>query len=114
MNAVFLASTKSSRTAEPSNCVHAALWVESVQGSSSGVTAESRGSLAAFDRLLADRSAVVKAGLRFFSESSKNRGAIWLLESWLRGDENEQRESWAVIERELDHNRLGTRKFFRK
>lgn len=45
--------------------------------------------------------------------SEKNNKAIDLLDSWIdEGDEQEQKETWEYLKKELDENRLSDRKFF--
>ncbi len=46
--------------------------------------------------------------------SKKNKKAIELLDSWIeKGDEQEQKETWEYLKKELDENRLSDRKFFK-
>ena len=42
----------------------------------------------------------------------KNTKAISLLDSWLRGDEKEQKETWDFLKKSLDEDRLSDRKFY--
>jgi hypothetical protein len=45
--------------------------------------------------------------------SEKNSKAIELLDSWINEDnEQEQKETWEYLKKELDKNRLSDRKFF--
>lgn len=42
----------------------------------------------------------------------KNAKAISLLDSWLKGDEKEQTETWDFLKKSLDEDRLSDRKFY--
>ena len=42
----------------------------------------------------------------------KNTKAISLLDSWLRDDEKEQKETWDFLKKSLDEDRLSDRKFY--
>ncbi len=45
--------------------------------------------------------------------SEQNSKAIELLDSWINEDnEQEQKETWEYLKKELDKNRLSDRKFF--
>ena len=44
--------------------------------------------------------------------SKKNAKAISLLDTWLRGDEKEQTETWDFLKKSLDEDRLSDRKFY--
>lgn len=44
--------------------------------------------------------------------ADKNKEAITLLDSWLRGDEKEQKETWEFLKKSLDEDRLSDRKFY--
>lgn len=44
--------------------------------------------------------------------SKKNAKAISLLDTWLRGDEKEQTETWEFLKKSLDEDRLSDRKFY--
>lgn len=44
--------------------------------------------------------------------ADKNKEAISLIDSWLKGDEKEQKETWEFLKQSLDEDRLSDRKFY--
>lgn len=46
------------------------------------------------------------------TQEERAQRAIRLLDSWLDGDEEEQRETWAYLKKVLDEDRLSDRKLF--
>jgi predicted DNA-binding antitoxin AbrB/MazE fold protein len=54
-----------------------------------------------------------KSEVRLLIESkTKLSAAIQLLNSWLEGDEQEQKETWLFLKRALDEDRPSNRKLF--
>lgn len=46
------------------------------------------------------------------AQKKKNQAAIFLLDAWAEGDDEEQRETWGYLKQALDEDRLSSRKLF--